>query len=405
MQRFDHIIIGAGIAGTMAAETIRARDASATICIVGDEPHRLYSRVLLPHVVRGKSSEEKAFLRTEASYEEKQFAFRKGVAVASVDPAAHVVRFADGSEASYDKALLIATGGSVRKLSCPGADEADVMYFQTLDDAQRIVATSARTALVCGGGFIALELLMSFAHMGVPAIVVMRGKGFFSRVLDPRGAEMIADEVAKHGIQVRTATEVVAIERVQGMKKAFLTSGESVICDAVSAGLGIIPNVGFLAGSGIDIATGVLADSHLRASSPGVFAAGDVAESPDPFTGERRITGNWQNAMFQGKIAGANMAGADDEYAMLTAYSITCFDLPIAFVGATDGSADERIVRETMQGSLQLFLKQGRCVGATSVGPFSDRATVTKLINGRVAFTDLMREAVRDGRTDLAGFL
>ncbi|MEY4723702.1 MAG: hypothetical protein RLZZ324_1215, partial [Candidatus Parcubacteria bacterium] len=359
MKAFDHIIIGGGICGTMAAEAIRARTPDASVLIVGAESHRLYSRVMLPHVIRGRTSEDKAFLRAEESYSEKGIDFLRGVEVTAVDPSARVVTFSNGDSARYVTALLIATGGSVRKLSCAGAEIADAMYFQTMDDMRRIKETAARTALVYGGGFIGLELLMSFVHMGLPTVSVVRGKGYFARLLDARGAELVADAVRGAGVDVRLETDIVAVERAEGMKRVHLTRGNSVTCDAIGVGIGITPNVAFLEGSGIAVGSGVLTDASLRASVPGVFAAGDVAEAPDAFTGTRRVTGNWQNAMFQGKTAGANMAGAAEEFAQLTTYSIAVFGLPVCFMGATEETG-ERLVRETAQGSLQLFLHGGR---------------------------------------------
>lgn len=405
METFDHLIIGGGISGTSAAEAIRARQPEATIAIIGAETHRLYSRVMLPHVLHGKSTEEKVFLRTENFYEQQRFTFYSGIAVTSVDPIARTVMLADGRAFRFRTALLIATGGDVRTLSCPGAESAEPMYFQTLDDMRRIAASSARTVLVYGGGFIAIEFHLSFACIGIRTIGAMRGEGFFSRVLDAHGRALVADEFKKRDIEIHFNTDIRGIERSEGVKKVFLSDGTEVSCDAVAAGIGLMPNIGFLAGSGITTNVGVVTDSHFRASVPGVFAAGDVAEHPDPWSGESRTAGNWQNAIFQGKVAGVNMAGGDESFSTLSSYSISCFGLPVAFVGAVEAGDAERVVRESANGSLQLVVKGGRVVGATNVGPFTERAALTKLITGHIELTSSMRQALEDVKTPLSSLI
>jgi NAD(P)H-nitrite reductase large subunit len=403
----NYLILGGGVAGVTAAEAIRQRDASGTIRILGEEKHAPYSRVLLPHVVTGKVPESKAYLKTPAALAEKGIGYVMGAAATRVDSARKTVVFADGAQISYDK-LLIATGGSARKLACPGAAEADCLSFQTMDDARALAAaTGTAKALVYGGGFIALEVLMSFAHFGTPAVAVMRGDGFFSRVLDPIGKKKVLEAVSANGIDVVPHSEISAIDVAGDLKNVHLSDGRNISCTAIALGIGLEPNVGFLEGSGIGTATGVLADSALRSpSSPDVFAAGDVAEFDDAIVGARRIAGNWQSAMFQGQVAGANMAGAASVFSSVTSYGLSCFGLPVAVIGATDVPVDERIVRETAQGgSLQLFLKGARIVGATCVGPFSERAALTKLITTRKIFSSVESSALREGRTGLDAFV
>jgi NAD(P)H-nitrite reductase large subunit len=405
MKVYDYIIVGGGIAGTVAAETVRQREPASSVAIIGAEPHRLYSRVLLPHVLRGKSTEAQVFLRAQESYADKRIDYLSGAAVVRVDSAARRLTLADGTEIGYAKALLIATGGAARRLSCPGAAEAEVLHFQTLDDTRRIAATSARRVAVIGGGFIALELHMSLAHMGISTTGILRGEGFFSRTVDERGRAMIADEFSKRGIPLHLNVGVSAIESHDGIKRVLLSDGTTVDCDAVAAGVGLEPGVSFLEGSGIAVLNGVLTDNRLRTNVPGVYAAGDVAESPDPLTGEPRLAGNWQNAMFQGKVAGANMSGDDQSYETLTSYSISCFGMPIAAIGAADFAGGERVVRHYMDASLQFVIHDDRIVGASCVGPFAERAAVTKLMSGRTKLTDSMRQALADHRTAIASLI
>ncbi len=405
-DRIDCIIIGGGIAGVTAAENIRQRDPNGTIRILGKEKHALYSRVLLPHVVRGQVPEEKAYLKTPTALTDKNIEYVTGVRVASVDAGRHVVRLADGSELSYGK-LLVATGGSSRVLDCPGAKEAGCIFLQTMDDARDLMAAKGTAkALVYGGGFSSLELLMCFAHHGAPVTAVLRGDGFFSRVLDPRSKAMILSVLRARGIEVLLHSEIRGIEIRGGLKAVHLSDGSVKNCTALGVGIGIVPNIAFLAGSGIETNAGIVADDRLRATAPDVFAAGDVAEFDDRALGMRHVVGNWQNAMFQGKTAGANMAGDDAAYDAVTSYSISIFDLPAAFAGATDVSVDERIVRQTDKGaSLQLLVKNGRVVGATCIGPYSDRLAVNALLASKTPLSSGALAALRDGKTSLASVI
>lgn len=402
---YDHLIIGGGIAGTSAAESIRAKDASASIAVIGSEPHLLYSRVLLPHVVRGKIAEEKAFLKNADFFSGKNISYMPGVTVASVDAAAHRAIFADGAECSWGK-LLIATGGTPRKLGCPGEDAADIMRFQTIDDARLLTAVSAGPALTVGGGFIALELLLSFAVKGFKNLAIVRGKSFFWRGLDEASAERVRETLAKHGIEMKFGVGVKAIESDRLKKNVFLTNGEKVECAVIGAGVGLEPNIGFLAGSGIEVRRGVVADEKLRTSAADVYAAGDVAEYFDGLVGEHHIVGNWTNATMQGKRAGSNMVGEDAVYDQLTGYSINCFELPITFIGAVDIEPDSRIVRKDTEGGiLQMRLREGRIIAATKVGHFSERAAITSLIRGRTIMDKAKINAAADPMTDLSGLI
>lgn len=403
-MHYDHLIIGGGVAGHMAAETIRSRDAQASILVIGSEPYALYSRVILPHVVRGDKPEATAFLKPSGYYEGRAIEVRTGVRAAAVDPAKSEVRLGDGSVISYG-ALLIATGGSVRRLGCPGADEAGVLYFHTLDDARALRSAMRGSAIVIGGGFIALELLMSFVRHGVKTTAILAGDGFLSRVLDEEGKRMVRVAVETAGVEVRTGLEVRGIERTGEDRTAHFTGGSRLTCQAIGVGIGLEPNVGFLAGSGLAVGRGVQCDEHLRASARNVYAAGDVAEFTDNLIGERRIVGNWSNSVMHGKTTGANMAGDDAVFDAVTSYAIQCFDLPMAFLGAPEATADARIVRQFENGSLQFVMARGRVIGATCVGPMLERPAILRLIKERVLFDAKAAEALADPATPLASFL
>jgi NADPH-dependent 2,4-dienoyl-CoA reductase/sulfur reductase-like enzyme len=276
------------------------------------------------------------------------------------------------------------------------------MTFRTLDDLVPFeAAASSGSAVVYGGGFNAIDLATSFARRGARVTAVIRGDGYLARVMDPVSRDMIRATLVAHGVDVRTRTELVAVEK-QGLNfKAYISDNIAIECGGVAVSLGVDPNIGFLEGSGVSTNVGVRTDEHLMAA-PGIFSAGDVAEYFDAHLGAHRIAGNWQNAMFQGKVAGANMAGESLTFDMVTSYSIPCFELPVSVVGAVDVAEAERVVRHAQGvGVVQLIVKRDRVVGATCVGPFSMRAVVTKLIAEEVPMSDAMKRVASDPASDL----
>jgi NADPH-dependent 2,4-dienoyl-CoA reductase/sulfur reductase-like enzyme len=388
-MHYDHLIIGGGIAGMSAAQAIRVRDGHCSIAVFGNEPHPVYSRVLLPHVVRGRVGEGKTYLGTQPEFAARHITYLPGRTVLSVDPALHAVHLDDGTEVGYGK-LLIATGGRVRALQVPGIENVDVRYFQTLDDARVLrdlpgmgnPAGSGAPAVVIGGGFIAVELAMAFVERGMPTSVVLRGDGMFGNLLGPAGRDRVEAVMAAKGVRIIKHAEVREVVGGPHAQALVLSNGEQLPFAELGVGIGLELNVEFLAQSGITLSRGVLVDERLHSSMPDVYAAGDVAEMVDARVGQRRIVGNWQNAMFQGRVAGDLMAGGEGVFDAVTTYSITCFGLPITFVGAVEVTGDG-ITRESRQSGeafLQFVLKDGRVVSASCVGPFADRAKVVEMV-------------------------
>lgn len=395
--RFDHIIIGGGIAGVTAAETIKAASPSATVALFGDEPHALYSRVLLPRVVESKIPSASAYLRKEGQLEMAGISFFKGIRVEKVDTDASEIRTSDGRSFGYGT-LLIATGGRVRRLECPGGDDKDILHFQTMEDAETIRSSTGETSAVVGAGFIALELLMGSVRLGMKPTALLRKDRFFSSMLDDESARRIESELIANGVTMLKGVQVAKVSRSAPRFVITLDDGRTVETDHLGVGIGLVPNVTMLEGTGIAADDGVRTDATLRTSAPNVFAAGDVARFPDPCSGEVRSVGNWQNALFQGKHVAASMLGGTDPYLRTTAYTIAIFGLSLATIGAPDAKSDERIVQASDDRVLQIVLRGGRAIGATNVGKFPDRAAVTALIDSRRTLTSEEIAGLKEGK-------
>lgn len=390
MDRYDYLIIGGGIAGTTAAETIRERDLSGAVAIVSEEPHPLYSRVLLPNYVKGVSSRAQVFLRAPGDYQTKRIVFLTGSAV-SLDTAARAVGLKDGRTLGFGK-LLIASGGHPRQLGVPGEGLLGVSRFQTIEDADRMrtLLADSRRAVVAGSGFIALEYLEILSSRNIPTTLVSRQPYFFSRFLDPAGGDLLHGYFRSHGIILHVNDRLAAIAGEERVGSVELERGGSVPCDFVGLGIGLRRNTAWLAETGIALTpSGVATDECLETSEPGIFAAGDIADFYDVALGFRHTHGNWGNAFRQGELAGRNMADPKGRapYAGVTSYGIRSLGFHAALVGRADGGEGIMTITRLDPDAKtysRFFLKEDRLVGAALINRPQDRPVISTLIRDAV---------------------
>jgi NAD(P)H-nitrite reductase large subunit len=304
-----HAILGNGPAGVIAAETIRKHAPADDIVLLGDEPEPPYSRMAIPYLLMGDIGEEGTYLRKGADHFARQrIELRTGRAVA-VDATARIVRLADGAAMAFDR-LLVATGSSPLRPPIPGMDLPGVHPCWTLADARRIaeLAKPGARVLQMGAGFIGCIIMEALAARGVQLTVVEMGEGMVPRMMGKAAGRMIQRWVEGKGVRVHTATRVEAIEPGPPLA-ARLSNGERLPVELVISATGVQPNVGFLAGSGIECAQGILVDERMQSCVPGVYAAGDCAEAFDAALGRRVISAIQPNAADQARCAGMNMAG------------------------------------------------------------------------------------------------
>ncbi|MBI2099560.1 FAD-dependent oxidoreductase [Candidatus Uhrbacteria bacterium] len=392
MIKCEYLILGGGIAGWTAAETLRAALPEAEIILVNEEKHPLYSRVLLPLYVKGKIPREKVFLRPPDYLAKNNIKSFAGARAIGVNPASKTAALNNGGEINYQK-LLIATGGApaaVEEKNLPGAH-----FFRTLDDADGIVSGlgSLRAGAPCaalGSSFIALEFPSIFEKFGMKTLLAMRGPGFFHRLLDRDSMDLIEAEIIRHGGQVLKN------------QKDF----ETVEADFFGLGLGMEKNTDFARAAGIGAETGILTNEYLETNIPDIWAAGDVAEFYDVIAGKHRISGNWMNAEAQGRMAAANMMGEHLRFETVSSYSMPVFNLAITFVG--DVAADEStkiIIRCSREAKslVRILIKDNLARGATLLGRNLDRGPLTALIGRRAPLA--VRPELSDPDFDLKQLL
>jgi NAD(P)H-nitrite reductase large subunit len=306
-----HVILGNGPAGVIAAEAIRKVAPSDEIVLAGDEPEPPYSRMAIPYLLSGKIDEVGTCLRKGVDHYGNLGITLRVDRARAVHTAARKVVFEHGGELTFDR-LLIATGSNPVQLPIPGADSRGVHPCWTLADARKIMQLAGRSARVLqiGAGFIGCIILEALVKRGVSLTVVEMGDRMVPRMMGQGAGTMIKRWVQSKGIQVFASTRVEAIEpAASGALTVRLSNGQSVAADLVISATGVTPNVGFLAGSGIECGHGVLTDAKMQTNVAGIYAAGDCAEAFDPMLGRRVVSAIQPNAADQGYCAAMNMVG------------------------------------------------------------------------------------------------
>ncbi|MDJ0832144.1 MAG: FAD/NAD(P)-binding oxidoreductase [Gammaproteobacteria bacterium] len=306
----QHVIIGAGPAGVIAAETLRKQDPAASITLIGDEPEPPYSRMAIPYYLIGNIEEAGTYLREPDQHLRGLNIDLLHTTVTGVDPASKTLSLSSGDPVSYDK-LLIATGSQPVSPPIAGMDHERVSSCWTLEDARKIIAnTEAGSEVVLiGAGFIGSIILEALVQRGVNLSVVETGDRMVPRMLDDKAGNLLKRWCESKGVRVFTSCSVQAISDAGDGVRVSLSNGDSLAAQLVISATGVKPNIDFLAGSGIKTDQGVLVNEWLQTSDPNVYAAGDVAQGLDFSTGEHSVQAIQPTATDHGRIAALNMAG------------------------------------------------------------------------------------------------
>jgi NAD(P)H-nitrite reductase large subunit len=309
-----HVILGNGPAGVIAAETIRKNAPLDDILLIGDEAEHPYSRMAIPNLLAGQVHEAATHLRRDHDYFSRMRIEQMTGRAVHVSTRTRTVKTEDGSAIEFDR-LLIATGATPRVPVIPGIDFPCVHACWTLEDARRIMRLAqprARVVLI-GAGFIGCVVMEALAARGVDLTVVEKRDRMLPNMMGKPAGEMIRRWCERKGIRVHTSTRVTAIGCISmesgSPNIVRLSNGEQLKADLVIYSTGTTPNIAFLKGSGIRYLQGVVVDASMQTNVPGVYAAGDCAESYDNVTGRTVISGVQPNAGDQAYCAALNMTG------------------------------------------------------------------------------------------------
>ena len=396
MQSVDYLIVGGGIAGTTAAETIRAHDASSSIVILEREPHPLYSRVLIPLYLKKKIEREQLFLRTTADYERQRIGFYPDAVMAGCDRERHEISALLGRNGSTEvfsyKKLLLATGGAPRPLpaSLSFGDVVPLLRMQTLADADAIgdvmAKAPAKEAAVLGEGFVAMEFIETFFINGFRVHVLCRGGFFGEEKLGVHGARLLEEIYQKHGIRFYKNIKDDEIVR----RETWLAERNKPFPIAmVGVGVGLERSLEIFVG----LATnhGVVTDEYLQTSNADIYAAGDIAEWYDALNERHTLVGNWTNAFLQGKTAALNMMGQKTPLWVVSTYHIVNFGVDCALVGDVEGGDDvwEEVGTVVNPFLRRVVFRSGKTIGGVLINRFEDKTRLASFVEAGASRNDV----------------
>jgi NADPH-dependent 2,4-dienoyl-CoA reductase/sulfur reductase-like enzyme len=335
-----YIIIGGGLAAASAVEGIRERDRENPIALLSNEKHLPYDRPPLSKKLWfGKMTVEQIFLHDINYYNERNVEVQLGAAVVSIDPRLKTVTNDAGRVYQYEK-LLIATGGRPRALPIPGGNCADVCYYRSLDDYRRIRSQAAggKRAVVIGGGFIGSEIAAALAVNGINVTMIFPDTGLCGRVFPEYFAKSMLEYYRTKGITVLSEDIPTALTVKGSTYYTRTKKGKDIESDILIAGIGISPETSPAAALDLRIENGIVVDEFLETSHPDIYAAGDNARFPCKALGAAVRVEHWDNALNQGRRAGANMAGAKEPFTYLPYFFSDLFEFGYEAVGEVDSA-------------------------------------------------------------------
>jgi NADPH-dependent 2,4-dienoyl-CoA reductase/sulfur reductase-like enzyme len=358
MADYRYLIIGGGMTAAAAIEGIREVDAQGSVGVISAETHRPYNRPPLSKGLwTGKKTEGQIWRPAPEGVE-----FHLGRRAQSIDLAHQQVVDDQGTTYGFAK-LLLATGGDPRRLPFGGEQ---VIYFRTLESYHQLrrLADGEGRIGVLGGGFIGSEIAAALAMQGKPVSMVFPEPGIGHLVFPSDLSSFLNDYFRQKGVEVIPG-ELAAGIGGSGPSLTLQTDrGRALEVNGVVAGLGIRPNLQLAEAAGMVVADGIRVDERMQTSHPDAFAAGDVARFPDALLGTARRVEHEDAANSQGRIAGRNMAGADDRYQTSPYFYSDLFDLGYEAVGELDSRLD--IVpdwQEPFRKGVVYYLREGRLRG------------------------------------------
>ncbi len=410
-----HVIVGAGPAGVIAAETLRAVQPESEVVLLGDEPEPPYSRMALPYYLSGKIDESGTYLRSRANPAEHYRALGIDLRqdrAASLDTERRSLRLESGEKLGYDR-LLMATGAVPLSPPIPGIDLPGVLNCWTMEDARGIATRAAKGAevVLMGAGFIGCIILESLVRRGVRLSVIEMGDRMVPRMMDQVAGGLLKRWCGEKGLQVHTSTRVTAIRKggKNGRLEAVLEDGSVLPADLIISATGVKPAIDLLKDSRVETDFGVLVDQRLQSNIEGIYAAGDVCQGKDFSTGQYSVQAIQPTAAEHGRIAAMNMAGKSVLHqGSVNMNVLDTLGLISSSFGLWDGAEDGEEVKTLNEGGyryLNLQFSGDHLVGAQALGLTNHVGVLRGLIQTRVRLGPWKQRLLEDPTAIMEAYL
>ncbi|TWV35370.1 NAD(P)/FAD-dependent oxidoreductase [Streptomyces misionensis] len=393
------VIVGGGLAGAKAAETLRAEGFTGRVILICDERDHPYERPPLSKgFLLGKEERDSVFVHEPAWYARNDIELHLGQSVDRIDRTAKTVRYGDdGTLVRYDK-LLLATGAEPRRLDIPGTDLAGVHHLRRLAHAERLKRVLASLGrdnghlVIAGAGWIGLEIAAAAREYGAEVTVIEPEPTPLHGVLGPELGNAFAQLHREHGVRFHFGRRITEIVGQDGMVLAVRTDdGEEHPAHDVLAAIGATPRTALAQAAGLEIAErehggGIVVDERLRTSDPDIHAAGDVAAFPLELFDDRIRVEHWANALNGGPAAARSMLGQDSVYDRVPYFFTDQYDLGMEYSGwAPPGTYDQVVIRGDMgrREFIAFWLREGRVLAGMNVNVWNVTDPIQKLVRAR----------------------
>ena len=379
------VIVGGGLAGAKAAETLRETGFDGELTIVGDESERPYERPpLSKEYLRGEAA-TKPHVHPKGFYARNGIELLTAMPVTAIDTDAREVALGDGRRLAYDR-LLLATGAAPRRIDVPGVELDGIHHLRTLADSETIAAAieAAERLVVVGSGWIGAEIAASARAKGCEVTMVEMASLPLERVLGAALGQFYLDLHRDHGTEFLPETTVERFEGEGSVERVLTRDGAVIDAQAVVVGVGAAPRTALAEAAGIRTENGVLADERLETSVPGVFVAGDVANAAHPFYGRRLRVEHWANALSQGPAAARSMLGHHVAFDEIPYFFSDQYDVGMEYTGFASGS-EEVVIRGDLRARefVAFWLAEGRVVAGMNVNVWDVNDAIRDLIRAR----------------------
>jgi NADPH-dependent 2,4-dienoyl-CoA reductase/sulfur reductase-like enzyme len=385
VSEFELVIIGGGLASARAIKGYREAGGAGKIALVSADSTIPYHRPpLSKRYLRGEAEREETLVESQSFYDDNDVELLLSTTVVAVEARERAVATADDRRLRYRR-LLIASGVLPRRLEVAGHDLPGVSTLRSLDDATAIrdMASSARDAVVVGSGFIGIEVAASLTELEIDVTLVSRNVDLFAHLGSPEISEHLVGLYRKRGVNILRGDEVRAFRGHSHLDTVELHSGDPIPASLAVVGIGVVPAVSFLKGSGLAVNNGIVVNERFETTVPGIYAVGDVACFFDPRTDRRQRIEHWSNASYQGSQVGRILAGTDGGYDRVSTFFTESFGLTLKMFGDTSHH-DDRVARGSFADgkAIVFYLAQGRLVAALHSGQDEETESQLKQLIG-----------------------